>query len=342
MNNLRSMPVIVLFALSLALVLCFLLSVFYGAVDIPVSVLWSDETVQARSLQHILLYIRLPRTLAAMLVGASLALTGAAMQGLFRNPLVDPGIVGIMSGAALFVSLTIVLLPVGVLATLPFDASYALPISAFVGGWCSTMLLYRLSKQNGQLHIAIMLLMGIALAAFAGAMTGLLTYMADDQQIRSLTFWSMGSLASFDWIKLSILFVVLLFTLPLLYGEARALNAMMLGEHVAGHLGFEMGKSKRRLILLVALLSGVCVAFSGSIAFVGLVVPHMMRSIVGANHRWLLPASALCGALLLMLADLFARIVITPAELPIGIVTAIIGAPFLGWLVWRNVARGNV
>lgn len=333
---------IILLILTLLLLGCFFLSASYGAVNISLSVWWADDADQTRALKHILHYIRLPRTLAAMLVGASLALAGAAMQGLFRNPLVDPGIVGIMSGAALFVSLTIVLLPAALVADLPFDPSYALPVSAFVGGLLSTALLYRLSQHNGQLHIAIMLLLGIALAAFTGAMTGLLTYLADDQQIRSLTFWSMGSLASFDWVKLMILAGVMCVALPLLYVEAGALNAMMLGEHVAGHLGFDTGKSKSRLIVLVALLCGSCVAFAGNIAFVGLVVPHMMRSIVGANHRWLLLASALCGALLLMLADLFARVVITPAELPIGIVTAMIGAPFLGWLVWRSVRRGSV
>lgn len=256
--------------------------------------------------------------------------------------LVEPGIVGIMSGAALFAALTIVLLPAGALSYLPFSLAYVLPISTFVGGWCSTMLLYRLSRHNGQLQVAVMLLLGIALGAFTGAITGLLNYMADDQQLRALAFWGMGSLAAFDWWKLLILALVLAVSLPLLLAEARALNAMMLGEHVAGHLGFDMARCKRRLIFLVALLTGVCVAFSGGIAFVGLVVPHIMRHVVGANHRWLLPASALCGALLLLLADLFARMVVVPSELPIGIVTAMIGAPFLAWLVWRGVVRGQI
>lgn len=331
---------IVFSGLSLALLVCLLVSVLQGAVDIPLSVLWTADGGREESLRYVLLHIRLPRALAAMLVGGSLALAGAAMQGLFRNPLVDPSIVGIMSGAALAVSLSIVLLPASMFALLPFDADYVLPLSAFIGGWLSTMLLYALARRNGQLHVAIMLLLGIALAAFTGALTGLLTYLADDQQIRSLTFWSMGSLASFDWVKLAILCASLLLALPLLLAQARALNAMMLGEHIATHLGFDINKSKSRLILLVALLSGVCVAFSGGIAFIGLVVPHIMRSIVGANHRLLLPASALCGALLLLLADLFARIIVAPAELPIGIVTAMIGAPFLAWLVWQKTAKG--
>ncbi|UJF25081.1 iron ABC transporter permease [Suttonella sp. R2A3] len=315
-------------------------SVIQGAVDIPLSTLWAVEGSREESLRYILLHIRLPRAVAAVLVGGSLALAGAAMQGLFRNPLVDPSIVGIMSGAALAVSLSIVLLPPALVALLPFDADYVLPLSAFIGGWLSTSLLYALARRNGQLHVAIMLLLGIALAAFTGALTGLLTYLADDQQIRSLTFWSMGSLASFDWVKVAILLTILCFAIPLLLKEARALNAMMLGEHIATHLGFDIKKSKSRLILMVALLSGVCVAFSGGIAFIGLVVPHIMRSIIGANHRLLLPASALCGGLLLLLADLFARVIVAPAELPIGIVTAIIGAPFLAWLVWQKTTKG--
>lgn len=327
----------------LAIVLClvFWLSAAQGAVKIPLSVLWSDTaSAHDAGLRHILLYIRLPRAVASMLVGASLAIAGAAMQGLFRNPLVDPGIVGIMSGAALFVSLTIVAVPSIWLSRLPFDPAYWLPLSAFVGGWCSTLLLYKLSRHNGQLHITVMLLLGIALAAFAGAITGLLTYLADDRQIRSLAFWGMGSLAGFDWQMVLLLALTMLLALPWLVAEARALNAMMLGEQVAGHLGFDIGKSKSRLIILVALLSGVCVAFAGGIAFIGLVVPHIMRSIIGTDHRLLLPGSALCGAVLLILADLFARIAVTPAELPIGIVTAMIGAPFLGYLVWQRAKQG--
>lgn len=295
-----------------------------------------SSTANDQAMWQILVNIRLPRVLAAALVGGSLAVAGAVMQGLFRNPLVDPGIVGVMSGASFAATLFIVLGGLIFPPSIALANDFSLPIAASLGGWLVTMMLYMFARKGGVINVATMLLIGIALGALTGAMTGLLIYMADDNQLRSISFWAMGSLASFDWQKLGILSLVCLFSLPLLLRDARILNALMLGEEIATHLGFDVERAKRRQILLVAIIVGVCVAFSGGIGFVGLVVPHIIRGLLGSNNRYVLPCSFFLGASLLVLSDLVARTVVTPAELPIGILTAMIGAPFLGFLVWRG------
>ncbi len=327
-------------ALVILLILSIYLSCSIGAVNVGYDTLSrllnGTATAEDKALWQILLTIRLPRVFAAVIVGGVLAITGAVMQGLFRNPLVDPGIVGIMSGASFAATLFIVLGSLILPASLRLANDFSLPIAAFVGGWIMTMVLYTFAKRGGVLNIASMLLIGIALGALTGALTGLLTYIADDKQLRTIAFWGMGSLSIFDWQKLAILAVVSACALPLLLKDSRILNALMLGENVAGHLGFDIEKVKKRQILLVALLVGVSVAFSGGIGFVGLVVPHIARGLLGSNNSYVLPASFLFGAVLLTLSDLVARIIVAPAELPIGILTALIGAPFLGFLVWRG------
>ncbi len=334
---------IIFFILGVLLLVSLYLGCRIGAVGIDNDVFWrllsGGATKTDEALGQILLHIRLPRVFAAALVGGTLAVTGAVMQGLFRNPLVDPGIVGVMSGASFAATLSIVI--GGALFPAFFNATndYALPIATFFGGWAVTMLLYLFAKRGGVINIATMLLIGIALGALTGALTGLLSYVADDTQLRSITFWGMGSLAIFDWHKLAILAVICALSLPLLLRDAHILNALMLGENVAGHLGFDTEKAKKRQILLVALLVGACVAFSGGIGFVGLVVPHIVRMLLGSNHRFVLPASFLFGAALLNFSDLIARTIVSPAELPIGILTAMIGAPFLGFLVWKGAKR---
>lgn len=202
-----------------------------------------------------------------------------------------------------------------------------------------TLALYRFAKRGGQINIAAMLLIGIALSGFTGAITGLLTYIADDNQLRSLTFWGMGTLSKMDWQKLAILAAISAISLPWIHQDARVLNALMLGENAAYHLGFNIERAKKRQIFLVALLVGSCVAFTGGIAFVGLIVPHIVRGLTGANNRHILPVSLLFGAALLLLADLIARTIIAPAELPIGILTAALGAPFLATLVWQRLGK---
>ncbi|WP_273234332.1 FecCD family ABC transporter permease [Pseudomonas kuykendallii] len=281
--------------------------------------------------------IRLPRTLLGLAVGAVLALSGVAMQGLFRNPLADPGLVGVSSGAALGAAVAIV--AGASLGGVPaaFEP-YLLSFCAFAGGLGVTALVYRLGRHDGQTSVATMLLAGIALTALAGAAIGLFTYMADDSTLRSLTFWNMGSLNGASYARLWPLLIVALAVSLWLPRRARALNALLLGESEARHLGFEVERLKRELVFCTALGVGAAVAAAGLIGFIGLVVPHLVRLIVGPDHRILLPASALAGASLLLLADLVARLALAPAELPIGIVTAMIGAPFFLYLLLRGRA----
>lgn len=287
----------------------------------------------------VLFNIRLPRTLMAMLVGASLALSGAMLQGLFRNPLADPGLIGVSAGAALAACLTIVLgdrLLAPIAGKLPFAA---LPAGAFCGGLLSTLLLYAIATRAGRTSIATMLLAGVALAALSGAVTGFLTYLSDDRQLRDLTFWTMGSLSGTTWTKLAIMAPVAVLVLALALSLSRGLDALALGEAEAYHLGLPVQRVKTLAILAAALGVGTAVAVAGMIGFVGLVVPHILRLLLGASHRMLVPFSALGGAILLLGADLVARLVVAPAELPIGILTAALGAPFFLWLLLDGRAR---
>jgi len=283
----------------------------------------------------ILAQIRLPRTLLGCAVGAVLALCGVAMQGLFRNPLADPGLVGVSSGAALGAAAAIV--GSTFVPALPqVWQPYVLSMFAFLGGLAVTLLVYRLGRRDGQTRVATMLLAGIALTALAGAIVGLFTYLADDTTLRSLTFWNLGSLNGASYAGLWPLLLITLAVGGWLPRRATALNALLLGESEARHLGFDVERIKRELVVCTALGVGAAVAAAGLIGFVGLVVPHLMRLLVGPDHRLLLPASALAGATLLLLADVAARLVIAPAELPIGIVTALLGAPFFLFLLLRE------
>ena len=282
----------------------------------------------------ILAEIRLPRLLLGLLCGAGLGLCGAVAQGLFRNPMADPGLLGISSGAALGAVLTIVIGGEWLAATGVFGA-WLLPAMAFAGSWLSMFAVYRLATARGKTDIATMLLAGIAVNAITGAGIGLLSYLAADAELRDLIFWSLGSLEITDRRKLIFALLMVLPALVILPRFANALNANLLGEAEAGHLGFDMERVKRRLIILVALVVGVAVSLSGIIGFVGLVVPHLIRLIAGPDHRMLLPASMLFGAALLVVADIAARSLVAPAEIPIGIITAILGGPFFLWLLVR-------
>ncbi|MCV9921970.1 iron ABC transporter permease [Pseudomonas sp. BT-42-2] len=271
--------------------------------------------------------IRLPRTLLGLAVGAVLALSGVAMQGLFRNPLADPGLVGVASGAALGAAIAIV--GGSWLGGIPEGfAPYLLSVCAFVGGLGVTALVYRLGRRDGQTNVATMLLAGIALTALAGSAVGLFTYLADDATLRTLTFWNLGSLNGASYQRLWPLILVTVAVAVWLPRRAQALNALLLGESEARHLGVEVESLKRELVFCTALGVGAAVAAAGLIGFIGLVVPHLVRLVAGPDHRVLLPASLLAGGALLLFADLVARLALAPAELPIGIVTAFIGAPF--------------
>ncbi len=284
----------------------------------------------------ILVDIRLPRLVMGAMVGALLAVAGAIMQGFFRNPLADPGLIGVSSGASLGAVVAIVLGDTVLAPLLLPLGTYRLPVMAFLGGLAVTAILYSIATRRGRTSVATMLLAGIALAALAGAITGVLIYMSDDRQLRDITFWSLGSLGGATWQKIGSLLPFLaaaVLAMPLI---ARGLDAIVLGEAEARHLGIRVQALKRIAVLLVAGATGAAVAVSGTIGFVGLVVPHLLRLAIGPEHRFLLPTSALLGAALTLAADMVSRVIVAPAELPIGIITAVIGAPFFLWILLRR------
>ncbi|MCD2183286.1 iron ABC transporter permease [Rhizobium sp. TRM96647] len=333
---------LVIAALAVLTVVVLLLSTATGAsdasvVDVALSLVSGEpSSVLSQRDRIIVIDIRLPRALLGLLIGAALAVSGAVMQGLFRNPLADPGLIGISSGAALGAVLMIVLGGALPAALLGLVGAFALPLAAFVGGLLATLFLYRIATLHGQTSVATMLLAGLAIAALASAVTGVLIYVADDRQLRDVTFWSLGSLAGSTWPKVLTAGPVILLSLAVLPFLARGLNAITLGEATAFHMGVKVQKLKNIAIVSVAAAIGASVAVSGGIAFVGIVVPHILRMVIGPDHRYLLPAAALLGGILLLAADMFARTIVAPAELPIGIVTALAGAPFFLWVLLRH------
>lgn len=269
--------------------------------------------------------IRLPRVLLGVVTGAALAIAGAVMQALFRNPLAEPGLVGLSAGASLGAVFAIVLTGGGFLLVGGF---------AFLGGLAATLLAYLLGSRSRT--NAGLLLAGIAINAIGFSAMGVIIVHANDAQLRDLTFWNMGSLAAANWSMLAWLAPWTLVAGTVLLLHWRALNALLLGERETYHLGFDIKRLRWQLIVLIALTVGPVVAVTGGIGFIGLVVPHLVRLWLGADHRWVLPASALGGALALTLADWLSRMVIAPAELPIGIVTSLVGGPFFIWLLLRG------
>jgi iron complex transport system permease protein len=298
-----------------------------------------SEALSARD-RIIVIDIRLPRMVLGVLIGAALAVSGAVMQGLFRNPLADPGLVGVSAGAGLGAIAMIVLGGTMLAPIALVFGPFALPVAAFIGGLLTTLVLYRIATRNGQTSVATMLLAGIVLGALAGAISGILVYLADDAQLRDLTFWGLGSLAGATWIKIATAGPIIVGALLAVSFVARGLNAMALGEAAAHQLGFAVQRIKLIAIVSVAAAVGASVAVSGGIGFMGIVVPHLLRLAIGPDHRYLLPASAFLGASMLLLADAVARMIVAPAELPIGIVTALFGAPFFLWILLRR--RGVV
>jgi iron complex transport system permease protein len=284
--------------------------------------------------------IRLPRVIQGIMVGAGLALSGALMQGLFRNPLADPGLIGILSGAALMAAAAIVMgAPVILWLALPKTVMpFVLPLAAFSGGLIATLLIHQLARRNGETEIATMLLAGVAVAAICMAGIGYLSFLSDDRQLRDITFWTLGSLGGASWrsvLATAIFLLPVLAAAPLL---ANTLNALILGEREAGHLGIDVERHKKLIIAVSALAVGASVASSGIIGFVGLVVPHLVRLMLGADHRYVLPGSALLGAALMLVCDLVARVIVAPAELPIGVVMSALGGPFFLWMLRRRRA----
>lgn len=278
--------------------------------------------------QHVLLDIRLPRIVLAVVAGAALGLTGAAMQALFRNPLAEPGLVGLSSGASLGAVLAIILTSGGLLIIGGF---------AFLGALAATYLAYLLGMRSN--NMSGLLLAGIAINTIVFSLMGLMIVQASDVQLRDITFWNMGSLAGATWSVLGVLSPLVVIGMGLLISRWRVLNALLLGDRATFHLGYNLKTIRWQLLTLVALTAGPLVAVTGGIGFVGLVVPHLVRMVLGADHRWVMPASALTGALALVLSDGVSRVVMAPAELPIGLVTSLVGGPFFIWLLLKGKAR---
>lgn len=297
----------------------------------------ADPNMLSRD-QLILWSIRFPRIAVAGLVGGLLAVSGAIMQGLFRNPLADPALVGVSSGGAFAAAAAIVISDSAWgtnLRSLQFEL---LPVAAFGGSLLTTTLLYRIASREGRTSVAVFLLAGLAIAAIANAGIGLLVFVADDRQLRDITFWLLGSLSGATWAKASTVTpvaIAVLLTVPFI---ARGLDVLVLGEAEAFHTGIDVQRLKTISIVLVSAMTGVAVSICGVVGFVGIVVPHLLRIVVGPGQRLLLPASALLGALLLIGADTIARVLAAPAEVPIGILTATIGAPFFLYMLLRQRA----
>ncbi len=273
--------------------------------------------------------IRLPRLFLGLLVGGGLAVSGVLMQALFRNPLADPGVIGVSPGAALGAVIGILLGGAG---------QWVVMVAAFFGGWGAVALLTRIAQRGGQTDIARLLLAGVALSALVGAITGLLITMANDTQLRDLSYWSMGSLGGATRQKVALAVLTILPVMLLAPRLAAGLNALSLGETAAFHMGHRVERLKQTAILMTALATGSAVALAGGIGFVGVVVPHLVRLALGPDHRVVLPLSAILGGALVVLADVLARTLTAPAELPIGILTALVGTPVFLQILLRRPA----
>ena len=328
--------------LSIFSVVMLSISVIIGPVDISLEdigqgifrSLGADPSAMSGS-SAIVSVIRIPRVILGAFVGAALGISGAALQGLFRNPLVDPGLIGVSSGGALGASVWIIF---G--TSFSFIPEYLkvfmIAVFAFFGSLIAMLLVYQIGSRRGHVSVANMLLAGIAINALAAAALGFLIFVSDDTQLRSINFWTLGSLGGAIWGKIWPSLLIILSASLLILREAKNLNLFALGEADAKHLGCDTVRLKRRMVVLPAMATAAAVSVSGIIGFIGLVAPHLIRLMVGADHRLVLPGSALLGITLILAADILARIAAAPAELPLGIITSLIGAPFFIWLLVRQ------
>ncbi|WP_372474897.1 FecCD family ABC transporter permease [Capnocytophaga sp. ARDL2] len=327
MNKINSYKIV----FYILLIIAFASSLYLGAYDFDQSMIQSVKnyfsTGQHTPDSYVLIELRIPRILMAICTGAGLAIAGTSMQGLFKNPLATPDLIGITSGAVLFAALTIVS-GASMMKVLPSFVKYSLlSIMAFIGALLTMIFVYRMATSRGKTHILILLLSGVAISAMAGAVTGFLTYLSTEDELRDITFWSLGSMAGTNWWKVLIVATVVIIGSLFLINKGKTLNALLLGEKEASHLGFDVEKTKKHIIIAVAFIVGTIVAFNGTIGFIGLVVPYILRFIFRSDYKILLPLSMLLGAVVMLLADTISRIIVLPAELPVGILTALMGAP---------------
>lgn len=336
----RSRTFLLTLGLTVALVAGCLLSAAIGAYNIPLGDVLSSVQHRIglggqaldRVGESVLWNVRLPRVVLALLVGASLGCAGALMQGVFGNPLAEPGVIGISAGAAVGAVASIAL-------GLSFFGNWTITVCAFVAGLATVLLVYALSRSGGRTEVVTLILTGIAVNAFAGALIGLFIFFADNAQITQITFWQLGSLSQATWPKVLAVLPCAVAGLLIAPFYARKLDLLALGERPARHLGVDVERLRIVLVLVVALLTAAAVAVAGIISFVGLLVPHLLRMANGPGHRFLVPASALGGGVILVAGDLAARTVAAPAELPLGVLTALFGSPFFFWLLRRTRRR---
>ena len=333
--------------LLILLVLVLLIAIAFGAVSITVSDMfsaiqnWLQGKPPSNIYEGVFLQIRLPRVLLCMITGAVLSVSGVLMQGLFRNPIVEPGLIGTSAGAAFGASVVFVLSAGMSKEIQQLAGPLLVPLFAFAGGLLATFMVYSLAKGNKRMDVTTLLLIGIAVNAVGLSGTGFMSYIARDPQARSITFWNLGTFSGASWMQVWITAGVtaIVFFISLRY--AKQLNTLVLGEEEAGYAGVNTEKLKTRIMLLNTAMVSVATAFVGVISFMGLIVPHVMRLLIGGDNKKLLPASMIAGAILLTLADMGARLLLAPAEVPIGIITSLVGAPIFVWLLKRTNILNN-
>ncbi|MCX6205291.1 MAG: iron ABC transporter permease [Bacteroidetes bacterium] len=328
--------------LMIVLVIVLLVSIVLGAVSISLEDMrlalthWANGKQTDSIVESVFIQIRLPRVLLCAVTGAILSVSGVLMQGLFRNPIVEPGLVGTSAGAALGASFVFVFASWFGPNIQVFVGPFLVPLFAFIGGLIATLIVYQLSKSNSRVSLTSLLLVGVAINAVALSGTGFMTYLARDPQARSISFWNLGTFTGANWFQVELVSLVALVVLFLSLKDAKKLNAFILGEEEAGYLGIDTKKLKRKILIANTAMVAIATSFVGVIGFMGLIVPHVMRLLVGSDHRKLLPASMLGGAALLLIADMGARLLLAPAEIPIGIITSLVGAP-----VYILLLKGN-
>lgn len=340
----------VLTALSIVLAAVVLLALGIGAVALSLADIFSllmerlglgtaDATLAERAVFEA---IRAPRVVLALAAGAALGASGAAVQGVFRNPLADPGLIGVSPGAALGAVSVIVLGPALFGPIDPAWRPWLLPAAAFVGGLGATFIVYVAARAEGRVIVSTMLLAGVAVGAISAAGLGWLTFLSNEEQLRTLTFWTLGSVGGATWASVFPTTILIGAAVAALLGLQRSLNALALGESEARHLGFDPTRTAAATAMLAAIAVGAAVATCGIVGFVGLIAPHLVRLTAGPDHCIVLPGAALLGAALLVFADTIARAVVAPAELPLGVVTALVGGPFFFWLLLKDKRRAFV
>jgi len=331
--------------LAVALIFLIVISAGVGAVHLSIVEIW-DILLDGFGIRHnpeinsihegLFFQIRMPRTFMCFIVGAVLSVSGALMQSLFRNPIVEPGLVGTSAGAALGASFMFVFAKIVLFTRLAFLGDLLLPLAAFTGGLIATSIVYRFSSVFGKVNVSTMILAGIAVNAMAAGGTGFLSYIARDPQARSITFWQLGTFSGADYKQVLIVLIIAVLCILISLRFAKQLNALQLGETEATYLGINIERMKIQLILINTFMVSVATSMVGVIAFVGLVVPHLLRILKGSDNRYLIIGSALLGAVIMITVDIVCRIIIAPAEMPIGIITAFIGGPVFLWLLLKN------